>query len=897
MINHDLFLENLSLFARFWPKVALDLESVDCSSLEFCRTKKGELNLKNQFKENAYYHSNDGAVDEATQWIEENAPLGVKVLFIFGIGLGYYYDVLKEWLKADPGRYLIFLEDDLGVLKRFLQTEKATTILQDTQVIVHYFETPHDRGWGKFRSSFQIYIDAFSRVRHQVSALKIYAKEREVLWNLIFNQIKVNMIEKEYFYVDLLDYTEINVANLYLNLTFIRETYKGENFFDEFSHIPALICGAGPSINYQIEEIKKLTNKALIFASGTAINVLNKQGIMPHFGACLDPDPIQESRFLTNYAYEVPFFYHHRFFAKASKKIHGPRILITEVAGALGSAWFYKELGLTPIQYITPGVSTSNFCNGLAGKLKCDPIILVGLDLAYTDSKIYAEGVIAHPTEERRQHDIEHKADDIISTVDQDVKTKWDWVIESSSISIFSREHPDVQMINATERGMKILDVPSLKLKDVIDKFLNRSYDLQNWVHAKLQQSKQNISQEALLNAMETWGKSLGQCRDIVTNIKEILIPIRDNHLSKQTPMPAFMPGKIPLLQTNLEEEIAYQHVFSIYNDVFNDLAKPELNKLSFFSEQFDEEKRKLWLFHREIGRFEFLGRYIEIHFRTFEEVLKDFKAQLKRSQGKAIDPANILPQPTLAVDDTYVFGEGKFIIKDPELGINYEETLGSDITPESIHQGKMYYRQAMLHGPTSFYHQDGTLLARGWFVNDKRVGKNWQYYPSGKVYSLQKYKEGMLQGKQTYYYPTGVLKTSLNYLEGTLHGEVRLYYSDGTPKRFLNFNHGKLHGSELMWNEHGVKVLEAEYAENTPIGTSKVWFDNGKLAKQIDFHENPNDLEITFWNPEGTLIGKKSSLPQNPLDIIVNKSNELKKMLEETTSKLKSFQKKSENF
>src|SRR5262249_542972 len=146
------------------------------------------LNLKKRIgKEDIYYHSNAGAMDEAWQWFEETAPLGVKVLFIYGVGLGYYYDVLEKWLKDDPGRYLIFMEVDLCVIQRLLETERGAKILQNTQVVLHYFTTPDERGWGKFRASFQVYFGAFNRSTYQFSALKMYDQERSITKNLIFN--------------------------------------------------------------------------------------------------------------------------------------------------------------------------------------------------------------------------------------------------------------------------------------------------------------------------------------------------------------------------------------------------------------------------------------------------------------------------------------------------------------------------------------------------------------------------------------------------------------------------------------------------------------------------------------------------------------------------------------
>jgi antitoxin component YwqK of YwqJK toxin-antitoxin module len=925
MKDSKLFYENLELFARFWPKAALALESFANSPLEFCLTNKGELNLKKKIGNyEIFYHSNEGALDEAKKWLDQIFPIGVKVLFVYGIGLGYAYDVLEEWLKADPSRYLIFMEDDLAVLQKILETEKASKILQNTQAIIHYFETPGEKDWGKFRLSFRVYVEAFCLLNYQLAVLKIYEEERSVIWNLISNQIRANMTEVYYAFSDALNFTAVHAQNFYKNITSISRTIPSEKLFGEFKNIPSLICGAGPSINKQLHHIKGLCDKALIFASGTAINILNKNGVMPHFGACLDPDVTQESRFLTNFAYEVPFFYHNRFYANASKKIHGQRLLVTDTSGILGSEWFYKELGLTPLSGIVTGTSTSNFCNGLAGKLKCNPIIFAGLDLAYTDSKRYADGVTVHPTEGRETQDkVNSKALPTLSTPNQTDKTKWEWVLESSAITSFSQRNPAISLINATEGGMNILEVPNVKLKDVIDKQLFRSYDLQNWVHSIIQQSgHQNISDDKILKVLETWDKSLENCRQWIKAILQILISIRDRHLSEKTSLPLTLPGKVALFQANLEEEVVYSNLLKNYDAIFQSLAKPELNKLSFFPEQFDDERRHLWLLHKEVGRFHFLDQYTEIHYSILKNVLKSYKEHLleESEEAKVIKPHTPL-QEKFELKDLYTFAKGKFIIKDQELEIDFEEDYQPEmISPDRINKdnalcgefidvnsvklegqslllhpdcsikGEMYYKEGKLHGPTSFYQTDGTLLARGWFVQDQRVGKNWQYYPNGNVFSLMKYKKGLLQGKQVYYYPAGILKSIINYLEGVLDGEISLYFPNGNLKRSLHFKNGKLHGLELMWNEKGLKVLEAEYKEGLPVGSSKIWFPNGQLSKQVDFHENSNDFDIFIWNEEGNLVGKKSSLSENALDTIIKKSNELKQMLEETNLKIQSL-------
>lgn len=54
--------------------------------------------------------------------------------------------------------------------------------------------------------------------------------------------------------------------------------------------VPALVCGAGPSLTSQLPLIKKLSNKAVIIASGRLGKVFKDNGISPDFIVHLDPE-------------------------------------------------------------------------------------------------------------------------------------------------------------------------------------------------------------------------------------------------------------------------------------------------------------------------------------------------------------------------------------------------------------------------------------------------------------------------------------------------------------------------------------------------------------------------------------------------------------------------------
>src|SRR6516225_4498095 len=114
-MNSKLYDKNINLFKKKDALTAFQLEYIhQFNELQFCKTTKGELNLrKSRYSITDYYHSQEGAADEANEIFEKEIDEKVPVVFFYGLGLGYIYEPLKEWLKKDPKRHLIILEDDL----------------------------------------------------------------------------------------------------------------------------------------------------------------------------------------------------------------------------------------------------------------------------------------------------------------------------------------------------------------------------------------------------------------------------------------------------------------------------------------------------------------------------------------------------------------------------------------------------------------------------------------------------------------------------------------------------------------------------------------------------------------------------------------------------------------
>ena len=92
------------------------------------------------------------------------------------------------------------------------------------------------------------------------------------------------------------------------------DSFYANNLKGVFGGFPAIIVGAGPSLEYCIEDLKELKNRAFIIAGGSAVSALSKWGIEPHLIVAVDPNEEGRERFKKNYFFEVPLIYSLRTF-------------------------------------------------------------------------------------------------------------------------------------------------------------------------------------------------------------------------------------------------------------------------------------------------------------------------------------------------------------------------------------------------------------------------------------------------------------------------------------------------------------------------------------------------------------------------------------------------------
>jgi hypothetical protein len=578
--NEKRFYQNLEYWRASHPKEAVMLPYAETDELVFCRTKKGELNLSKKFNgEWTFYHDPEGALIQMEQWFSSLDLTNQRVLYIYGVGLGYAYSAVKHWLKKKHDRYVVFLEDDLAVIHRLFETEEGSRLLENSRVKLIYLKSIKDPD-----NVFDTLYWNFAMTKMAVSALPFYGEVKRDVYAELSQKIAYDAAVKNALLDEYMRYGGAFFINFYQNILALPGSYFGNTFFNKYSKVPAIICGAGPSLKKNVDFLKTLTDKALVFAGGSAMNVLNAAGFSPHFGGGIDPNAAQHDRMSSNQAYEVPYFYRNRIFHDAFNAIRGPRLYITGCGGYDVAEYFEKNLGLEG-ELIDEGHNVVNFCVEVANAMGCDPIIFVGMDLAFTGMQMYAPGVVDDADVDETVLLKGNEEDTLAirrTDIDgQPIFTLWKWIAEADWIGDFAKSHPQVKLINATEGGLGFPGVSSVTLKEAAEKHLLRQYNLFDRVHTDIQESAMpHVTQEKVDEAALDLKASLVRCIDhfqtLIDENKKLKAKIKEDH----TLAPQLQSGMAALAETDLAEEEGFRHVCEIFNAVYMRLLGRQLHEL-----------------------------------------------------------------------------------------------------------------------------------------------------------------------------------------------------------------------------------------------------------------------------------------------------------------------------
>ncbi len=232
--------------------------------------------------------------------------------------------------------------------------------------------------------------------------------------------------------------------------------------------LPVIIVSAGPSLKNNMHLLKDIGDRAVVIAVGSAMQILNNHGIIPHLRMALDGGSLQTRLFRGLDTEACPLLYAGNLYYETAEWYKNNSIQFMMYKGTTLHNYAYGKAGL-PFTSISSGASVANVAVFLALANRCRTIILMGQDLCFTDNKMHAEGTWMDNNKDILAIREKIPARNIFG---EDVFTDSVFVSMKTTMENIARWCQAAHYINATEGGLAIEGFENKRLSLVMQEDL-----------------------------------------------------------------------------------------------------------------------------------------------------------------------------------------------------------------------------------------------------------------------------------------------------------------------------------------------------------------------------------------------------------------------------------------
>lgn len=435
---------------------------------------------------NSTYHPTHEAERFIAQYEKEAMN---TTLFLFGFGNGLIVE--KALKQENPIQTCIVYEPSISLFRKVLEEYDITSLIEDERLLILidgingeklekilYTEMNY-RNWKlfKFKSLYR-YRELFHEKYKEIKALyESILSDKKSEMNTLINFAKAGMKN------------EIKSLKWMMNCRAL-DQYKGK-FPKE---MPCIIVAAGPSLEKNVEELRRAKGKAFIICVDTALKFLLERGIIPDMTCTVDPQK-GESYFVREEIKDIPIAISTDSDYRSLERIGDIKPIYISITNDFQQRLFHDKQ--IDIGYFDGGGSVGTVCFQIAVELGFQTIVIVGQDLAFSDDKAHAGmGSI-------QQSDLFYNLVKVDGYYGEKVLTRGDFKHYIDWYNLRIPELSDRKIINATEGGAKLNGAIQMPLQEAVDKYCTQSCHLEEILESVLPIWNTKQEQEQLFLEIE----------------------------------------------------------------------------------------------------------------------------------------------------------------------------------------------------------------------------------------------------------------------------------------------------------------------------------------------------------------------------------------------------------
>lgn len=337
-----------------------------------------------------YIHSKYNPIREAESIIAKlsiNEVIdGNSHVVFYGLGFGYH---IEAFLHRFPMTSYSIIEPSLEALSKYLDKKLIKKILNSrliffqggNQVEELFNKIIQTKDKKVVICELPSYLEIFNNDYNNFNAsLKSIIKEQH-------SSLKTNYAFKKRWIIN-------SVNNFKVVLETPNILFKAK---EVFKNISAILVAAGPSLDFEIENIKRIKEDgtAYIFAVGSAINTLIHNNILPHAMCTYDPTEVNQIVFKKlndNGISTIPMIFGSSVGFETLIQYPGPKYHMITNQDTISGYFLKYEDGSKP-ELIHDASTIAVVSMELLSKMGFQQIVLVGQNLGYLNGSNYASGI------------------------------------------------------------------------------------------------------------------------------------------------------------------------------------------------------------------------------------------------------------------------------------------------------------------------------------------------------------------------------------------------------------------------------------------------------------------------------------------------------------------------
>ena len=368
----NIFEKNINALALRDKELASKIASHIVDNVPRLVQENGFYNL---IYKNTHLHNPQNPLQEAFEIFSQAQNEPVAIHLIYGIGLGYLFQVAAQ---KSLGTVILY-EPDLNILKiAFTLVDFSNEILKKNVFIAATLEKAGEYIYQKSNTkNIPLMLSTVAYRNLDENKFKELVSELQRMVGSFGMDLRYT---KDKFY-PLLKKTIQNMPH------FVHETPLAE-FKDFYKGKTGVIVSAGPTLDRNIETIKKYRDNIVLFVVGTAMKAIAKHNITPDFLCIIEAYDCSKQIAgldLSNVNFITELYSHTNLRKFQFKNVY------SHISANQPVNFFWRDIaGVDIEEYWSKGTVSYTALN-CARILGCSKIVLVGQDLAYIEGQCYSK--------------------------------------------------------------------------------------------------------------------------------------------------------------------------------------------------------------------------------------------------------------------------------------------------------------------------------------------------------------------------------------------------------------------------------------------------------------------------------------------------------------------------